>query len=217
MQYTLHCFSSVSITWQVQTTVSYISQLLILCLISLLFGKFKTALINNCDLSKIVLTERRQRLYLCWFMMLLLPPSETSSTIDICRWWRGNPHVWAELTGWDVCHEGASFCSHHASYKLILRGILSFLLSSSAALFWRLLSAYFSSPPTFSLLIFSSIAIFSLLCSCDAFVHISNLWVFIQVHLCRTVAEISRSHFVRPMLLFSRFSVQCPPKTGCCF
>lgn len=51
----------------------------------------------------------------------------------------------------------------------------------------------FSSLPTLSplfvLLIFSSNAVFSHLCSCcDAFVHIFNLWVFNQVHLCRTVA-----------------------------
>lgn len=119
--------------------------------------------------------------------MLLFPPSETSSTIDIHRWWRGNPHVWAELTGWDVCHEGASFCSHYASHKLILRGILSFLLSSSAALLLTSLICLFSPRPTLSplsvLLIFS---FFSLLCSrCDALVHIFNLRVF---DLCRTVA-----------------------------
>lgn len=73
--------------------------------------------------------------------MLLFPPSETSS-IDIHKWWRGNPHVWAELTGWDAWHEGASFCSHYASYKLILQGILSFLISSSATLLWRTLSVF---------------------------------------------------------------------------
>lgn len=127
------------------TNYSKLHQLLILCLISLLFSKFKTALINHCDLLKIVFTERGQRQSLCWFMMLLFPPSETSSTIDICMV-EGKPTcVGRVYTGGDVCHEGASFWSHYASYKLMLRGILSFLLSFSAALFWRPLSDYFSS------------------------------------------------------------------------
>jgi len=58
---------------------------------------------------------------------------------------------------------------------------------------------------------FSSITVFCLLCSCDAFDHIFNLWVFNQVHLCRTVAEISGSHFVlRPMILVTRLCSVVP-------
>lgn len=91
----------------------YISQLLILARLSF-YPAWRMCSLNKMFPPNVFFSK----------LLVLFPPSKTSSTFDIRRWWRGSPNAWA---GWDVW---GGFCSHYASHNPILQVILSFLLSS---------------------------------------------------------------------------------------
>ncbi len=153
-------------------------------------------------------------------MMLLFPPSETSSTIDICMV-EGKPTcVGRVYTGGDVCHEGASFWSHYASYKLMLRGILSFLLSSQPP------SSDVPYLPIFLLPTLSPsshCSSFHPLLSSAFYALVTHLTIF---SICECSAKCTcaglSQRYPEAILYFGPCywlldSVQWPPKTGCSF
>lgn len=92
-----------------------------------------------CSLNKMI--------RMCFSKLLVLfPPSKTSSTFDIRRWWRGSPNTWA---GWDVWYEGASaVIMHHTIQFFRVSCLFSSHLFCPLMFLIRLFSSHYPPVPT---------------------------------------------------------------------